>query len=160
LLFAAHASSGRPAVVDLRDPARPRTVSYRELDTQCDAVARGLVRAGLRPGDRIGILSLNRAEFVPTLLGAMRAGVVPVPVNVKLRGDGVAYIVRDAAARLVFTEPATRALVPAGVRVIDFEADFARFLDPGPFAAFEPGPDAVAVQPYTSGSTGRPKGVL
>src|SRR5262245_15525786 len=82
LLFAAHAQSDRPAIVELRDPARPRPVTFRELNAECDAVARGLKRAGLAPGDRIAILSLNRVEFVTTFLGAMRAGVVPVPVNV------------------------------------------------------------------------------
>src|SRR5262245_43131455 len=76
-LFAAHATSDRTAIVDLREPARPRPVSFRELDAGCNAVARGLVRAGLKPGERIGILSLNRVEFVVTVLGAMRAGVVP-----------------------------------------------------------------------------------
>ena len=102
LLFAEHAQSDRPAIVDLRDPKQPRPVSFRELDAGCNALARGLVRAGLKPGDRIGILSPNRAEFVMTLLGAMRAGVVPVPVNVKLTADSVAYILQDAGARIVF----------------------------------------------------------
>ena len=81
LLFAEHAQSDRPAIVDLRDPKQPRPVSFRELDAGCNAVARGLARAGIKPGDRIGILSLNRAEFVMALLGAMRAGVVPVPTS-------------------------------------------------------------------------------
>ena len=94
-------------------PAKPRPVSFRELDAGCNAVARGLVKAGLKPGDRIGILSLNRAEFVMTLLGAMRAGVVPVPVNIKLPADTVAYILGDAGARLVFAEPDTETPDPA-----------------------------------------------
>src|SRR6185295_361236 len=102
LLFSRHAASDRTAIIDLRDPAKPRPVSYRELDAACNAVARGLARAGLEPGERIGILSLNRIEFVMTVLGAMRAGVVPVPVNVKLAPDGVAYILKDAGARIVF----------------------------------------------------------
>src|SRR5262245_26220854 len=102
LLFADHASSNRPAIIDLSDPAMPRPVSFRELDDGCNAVARGLVRTGLKPGDRIGILSLNRTEFVMTLLGAMRAGIVPVPVNVKLPRSGVGYILNDAGARIVF----------------------------------------------------------
>jgi acyl-CoA synthetase (AMP-forming)/AMP-acid ligase II len=160
LLFAEHTQSDRPAVIDLRDPARPQPVSFRELEAGCNALARGLVRAGLKPGDRIGILSLNRAEFVVTLLGAMRVGVVPVPVNVKLSKDTVSTILKDAGARMVFAERDVKRLVPAGLRVVEFEGDYERFLDPGPFKAFEPTPDSVAIQPYTSGSTGRPKGVL
>ena len=100
LPFADHAASTRTAITDLRDPARPRPVSFRELDTACDACARGLMRAGLGPGDRVGILSLNRVEFVIALLGAMRAGVVPVPINVKLSADTVSYILSDSGVRL------------------------------------------------------------
>ena len=160
LLFVEHAGTGRPAIVDLRDAAHPRTVTYRELDDACDAVARGLARAGLAPGDRAGILSLNRVEFVMTLLGAMRAGVVPVPVNIKLPADSVAFILGDAGARRVFVDGASRRLAPAGLPTVEYGRDFEAFLDPGPFQAFEPAPDSVAIQPYTSGSTGRPKGVL
>ena len=160
LLFAEHAQSDRPAIIDLRDPKRPRPEPFRELDAGCDAVARGLAKAGLKPGDRAGILSLNRAEFVITLLGSMRVGVVPVPVNVKLPADGIAYVLNDAGARVVFVEPESRHLAPAGMRLVEFGADFNSFVDPGPFSAFHPAPDSVAIQPYTSGSTGRPKGVL
>jgi acyl-CoA synthetase (AMP-forming)/AMP-acid ligase II len=160
LLFAGHARSERPAIIDLRDAGAPREVGYRELDAACNAFARGLVRAGLKPGDRIGILSLNRAEFVITILGAMRAGVVPVPVNAKLPADAVAYILGDAGARLVFAETGLKRLVPAGMRAVEFDGEFERFFEPGPFEAYEPAPDSIAIQPYTSGSTGRPKGVL
>ena len=159
-LLAEHAPSERSALIDLRDSKRPRPVSFRELDAGCDAVARGLVRDGLNPGDRVGIVSLNRAEFVMTLLGAMRAGIVPVPVNVKLPADGVAYIVKDAGARIVFAEREARRLIPDGMRVVEYGAGFDKFVAPGPFKAFEPAPDSIAIQPYTSGSTGRPKGVL
>src|SRR4051812_34493493 len=101
LLFVAHAASTRTALVDLRHAERPREVSFAELDTLCNAVARGLTNAGLSAGDRIAILSLNRHEFVATVLGAMRAGVIPVPINVKLAPESVRYIVEDAGAKLV-----------------------------------------------------------
>ena len=161
LLFAPYAGETRPAIIDLRDPASPRPVSYRELDAGCDAAARALASIGLMAGDRIGILSLNRVEFVFLLLGAMRCGVVPVPINVKLAADTIAYIVKDAGARVIFTEPPLRKLCPADSKVIEFGADFERFLATAtPHAPFEPAADSVAIQPYTSGSTGRPKGVL
>jgi acyl-CoA synthetase (AMP-forming)/AMP-acid ligase II len=164
LLFAAHAASTRPAIVDLYDPGRPQAVSFRALDALCNAVARGLRKAGLQPGDRIAIVSLNRHEFAATVLGAMRAGVVPVPINVKLPADGVRYIVADAGARVIFTEPDLKRLCPAGLRIVEYagagDDAFDAFLDPGDCEAVEPSPETVAIQPYTSGSTGRPKGVL
>jgi non-ribosomal peptide synthetase component F len=160
LLIATHAHKARTAIVDLSRPGTPRDISFRELDATCNALARGLLKAGLKPGDRIGILSLNRVEFVVTLLGAMRAGVVPVPVNIKLPADTVSYILNDAGAALVFAERGLRHLCPDRMKSIEFEGEFQRFLDAGPFEAFDPQPDSVAIQPYTSGSTGRPKGVL
>jgi acyl-CoA synthetase (AMP-forming)/AMP-acid ligase II len=163
-LFDAHAAAERPAIVDLHDAARPRPWSFRELDAACDACARGLVKAGLKPGDRVGILSLNRIEFVIALFGSIRAGLVPVPINIKLAPETVAYILDDSSARLVFAEPALKRLVPPTLRVVEFDVSgaggFDAFLDPGSFEAIEPAPDTVAIQPYTSGSTGRPKGVL
>src|SRR5262249_57465821 len=120
LLFAAHAEFSRTAITDLRDPGLPRPVSFCELDAACDACARGLVRLGLEPGDRVGILSFNRVEFVIALLGAMRAGVVPVPINGKLSADTVSYIVFDSAVRLLFAEPEPKPLLPEAIRVVEF----------------------------------------
>src|SRR6476646_2305948 len=124
LLFSEHAQSGRPAIVDLCDPKQARPVSFHELDAGCNAVARGLARAGIKPGDRIGILSLNRVEFVMTLLGAMRTGVVPVPINVKLPKTTVAAILHDAGARVVFAEHAVKRLIPPGLRVVEYDSEF------------------------------------
>jgi long-chain acyl-CoA synthetase len=164
ILFKEHARDPRTAIVDLHDAASPREISYSALDALCDAVARGLRNAGIAAGNRIAILSLNRHEFIATVLGAMRAGVVPVPINVKLAADTVRYILEDAGATLVFAEPALRRLCPPGVQVVEYGSDadsgFERFLDPGEFTPVEPTSESVAIQPYTSGSTGRPKGVL
>jgi long-chain acyl-CoA synthetase len=160
LLFADHATATRPAIIDLRNAQQPRATSFQELDALCNACARELTKAGLKPGDRIGILAPNRIEFVVTILGAMRAGVIPVPVNIKLASDTAHFILRDAGAKLVFGESELRKLAPENLRFIDYAWDWKNFLDPGTFTAFEPTPDSVAIQPYTSGSTGRPKGVL
>jgi acyl-CoA synthetase (AMP-forming)/AMP-acid ligase II len=101
---------------------------------------------------------------VIALLGAMRAGVVPVPINVKLSAETVSYILLDSGARLVFAERESRRLVSGGMPVVEFGTSgsdgFEALLDSGSFDAFEPAPDSVAIQCYTSGSTGRPKGVL
>jgi long-chain acyl-CoA synthetase len=160
--FSAHAGLARTALFDLHDTQSVREHSFAGLDAQANAVARGLLRRGLQAGDRICILSLNRTEFVTTLLGAMRAGVIPVPVNIKLAAETVRYIAGDAGAKLAFCESAYRHLLPPDLPAIAFDdsAAFNDFLDAGPISPIEPAPDTVAIQPYTSGSTGKPKGVL
>ena len=163
-LFAAHVGSGRVAMVDLSRPRRPREITYDALDAACDAVAGGLRQAGLGLGDRAAILSHNRAEYAEAVFGAMRAGVAPVQVNVRLPPDAVRHILEDAGARLAFVDSEHRGLVPDGVTRVDFDGAgpdaYAAFRHPGPFEAIVPAEDTVALQPYTSGSTGAPKGVL
>lgn len=158
--FTAHAASTRIALIDLHKPEIPRPLTFRDIDTLANATARGLIRRGLKAGDRVAILSLNRIEMVAVLLGSMRAGLVPVPINIKLAADTVNYIINDAGAKLTFCESAWEHLLPRTVERIDFDNEFNDFLDHGTFKPVEPAADAVAIQPYTSGSTGKPKGVL
>jgi acyl-CoA synthetase (AMP-forming)/AMP-acid ligase II len=155
-----HGGRGLTAIVDLSRPEQPREISYDALDAACDAVAGALVARGLGPGDRVGILALNRPEYIEVLFGAMRAGCVPVPLNVKLAADTLAFIARDAHLRLLFVDATHAKSAPAGVPLVDFDGDYRGMLEPRPFTAFTPGPADLCLQPYTSGSTGRPKGVL
>lgn len=148
------------AVVDLSKPAQPREVTYAQLDVQCNAIAAGLAARGLGRGDRVGILALNRTEYIAALYGTMRAGAVPVPLNIKLPAESLAFIARDADLKLLFVDAAHRKVAPTDMPLVDFDADFGHFLKPGPFAAVEPAEGDICLQPYTSGSTGRPKGVL
>src|SRR5467141_3202772 len=120
LVFAEHAESDRIAVTELPEDGPPRATSFCDLDAACNAYARGLVRAGLKPRDRVGILSPNHVQFVLALFGAMRAGVVPVPINIKLSADTVSYILADAAVRLVFAEREFKRLIPDGLEVVFF----------------------------------------
>ena len=163
-VFAAHRQPDRIAVVDLYHRDRPREISFAALNASCDALARGLRRAGLGIGDRVGILALNRVEFLEVLFGAMRAGCVPVMINAKLPADQVRFIVADADAKAVFCDADLKHLLADDTSAVIFDAagtdGYASFVDPGPFASFVPGPTDIAEQPYTSGSTGRPKGVL
>jgi acyl-CoA synthetase (AMP-forming)/AMP-acid ligase II len=159
-IFGDHRDSARIAVVDLHDPDQPREISFAALHAACDAVANGLRAAGLKPGDRIGVLALNRVEFLEAMFGAMRAGCVPVMINVKLPAPQVHYIVADSGARIVFADAEFTPLLPPGVRTVTFGDEFNAFKKPGASACYAPHPDDIAEQPYTSGSTGRPKGVL
>lgn len=153
----------RPAIIDLRVPATPRTWSHREIDRLAGGIARHLTGLGLARGTRVALVSANRAEYAAAFFGIMRAGFVATVVNVKLARDTVDFIMEDAGIAFAFAdEPGTR-LLPPGMPHLAFD-------DPGPAgfsativpAAFETVPMAegeIGQMLYTSGSTGRPKGV-
>src|SRR3954467_13911240 len=101
------------AIMDCRDWHRPQTVSYRDLDDAANALARGFLARGLARGDRIAILSANRPEFVAAYLGAMRAGLVPVPINSKFPRAMVEAVLADCAPKLVLCDRERRAAVPS-----------------------------------------------
>ncbi len=152
------------AVIDL-GTGRERRFSYDDFEAQADAVARALGARGLRRGDRVAILSANRFEFLSTVHGIMRAGLVAVPVNFKFPPATIDYIVHDAGAKLVFCDATRLTSAPKDVPRVGFDGgngaeDFAGFLDLGPFAPIAPGDREPAMFLYTSGSTGRPKGVV
>jgi acyl-CoA synthetase (AMP-forming)/AMP-acid ligase II len=160
--FDAARDPGKIAIIDLGWPDAPRETSYGAFDAECDAVARGLVKRGLKRGDRVGIMALNSTALLAAYFGIMRAGLVAVPISFKLARETVDHIVQDADLRAVFHDSERADLVPAGVPGIDFDtADgYVALLDPGPFATVEPAGRELAMILYTSGSTGKPKGVL
>lgn len=154
----------RLALIDLRLPEAPRHYSYAEMDRLSGGVARYLTQRGLPRGARIGIAALNRAEYIAVYFGAMRAGYVAVPINIKLAPEIIAFILDDADIALTFADAASRARLPAGAAVIDFDdavpGGFAALVPPAEFETVVPQRDELAQILYTSGSTGRPKGVL
>ena len=158
-IFSDHLGQNRRALIDLAN-GQEKTLTFDDIDDLSNAVARGLKRFGLNTGDRVGVLSLNRYEYLGVFFGAMRGGFVPAPINIKLSPDIISYILEDAGCKLLFTEKEFEHLIPENVPAIQFGEEFQHFLDPGPFDPFVPSTDTVALQPYTSGSTGKPKGVL
>ena len=151
------------------------TLTYRQLDGRMNRVA-GLLRGlDARPGVRVALLFPNEWPFVEAIFGAMRAGAVPVPLNIRAGYETLRYCVehcdaevllasgtlRDLAARLRADVPRLRALVSTGdppAGGLPYERLLADAPDTLESAAVDA--DEVCMQPYTSGSTGRPKGVL
>jgi acyl-CoA synthetase (AMP-forming)/AMP-acid ligase II len=151
------------AIIDLGGEAGPREISYAQLDAMANGVARGLKARGLEPGERVAILSANRAEYLAAYFGIMRAGLVAVPINFKFPRQTIHFIIKDCGAKLVFCDSARRADCPALACVefgVEGPAGFDALLDLGPFDAIVPHADEPAMLLYTSGSTGVPKGVI
>src|SRR5881409_2688526 len=134
----------KTAVIDLGGETAPREFSFDALDRLANGVARGLLARGLARGERVALLSANRAEYLAAYYGIMRAGLVAVPVNCKFPRALIDVVLRDSGARLVFCDPPRRPDCPAALPVVDFgdagPQGFGRFLDHGSFAAIRPAP--------------------
>src|ERR1700686_5860927 len=161
------------AIIDLFG-GRERRATYRELDARMNAVARMLARLGTRPGERVALLVGNRTEFIEFFFGSMRAGAIPLPLNIRLAAATLTDIIRDAACALALVDPTAHRDVLSIARslplrqrlllddtregFLPFETELAQ-----PAPAIEPPvieDNTQAFQPYTSGSTGRPKGAI
>jgi acyl-CoA synthetase (AMP-forming)/AMP-acid ligase II len=154
-----------PAAPFLIDGDGGRTWAFAELDAVTDTVAAGLLTAGVRAGDCVGVILPNGPEIVMLYLASLKIGAVFSPVNPAFTADEIAFILADSDPRLVVTttELATK-LAPGasgpGVMRVDAEASaWFRATSTGPAVRF-PGADAAALILYTSGSTGRPKGAV
>lgn len=134
-----------------------RTVDFGTLDDRQRRLAGALRAGGVRSGDRIAVLASNRPEVVEVCAGALRAGIVPVPVNALLTPPEVAYLIDDSGARWLFTDRAFEGH-PALERVIVFGDAYERVLHEASGTALA---DVTLGRPmhYTSGTTGVPKGV-
>src|SRR3954471_3564088 len=163
-LFRRDRDLDKTAVIDLGGETVPREFSYGRLDQMANGVARALLRRGLKRGDRVAILSANRAEYLAAYFGIMRAGLVAVPVNFKFPRPTIHFILRDSGAKLLFCDPPRAGSCLPELPCVRFgeggAGDFDAFLDPAPFDTIVPKSDEPAMFLYTSGSTGTPKGVV
>lgn len=174
----------------VRYPRRPAVASdgflltYQELDRLSNKVARTLLRLGVVPGDRVGVLAPKSAASVIGIYGALKAGACYVPLDPGTPDGRLSHIVRDSGAGVIVSDeartPRATALADSvprscGVVVVSFPEEAAgspvRDAAVVPWTAvaeesWEPPAKERAIEVdlayilYTSGSTGTPKGVM
>src|SRR5471030_3209387 len=81
-------------------------LSYGELQRQSRRLANLLRRLGVRREERVAMIMLDTVDFPVVFLGAIRAGIVPVPLNTLLTSDQYAYVLADCRARVLFISEA------------------------------------------------------
>jgi fatty-acyl-CoA synthase len=172
----AHAHPERDALVEC---ASGRRWTYAQFDEAVDDLARGLLAAGVAPGDRVGIWSPNCAEWVLTQYAAARAGAILVNLNPAYRRHEIAYALQQSGTRMLVSATqvktsdyvalveAVREECPALERVVFIGTpDWDDLVAAGREVPLERlrereatlSPDDAANIQYTSGTTGRPKG--
>ena len=161
-------SAAKPALID-----GPRTVSYRALRDRVAGLAAGLRERGVRRGDRVAILSINRAEYVELLFAAARLGAIVVPLNWRLTAPELAFQVGDSEPTLLVVDPELDPLAgdllerseAAGLRTVvrlddgDGPDRYDALVASAPNAPEGRFEDPFLIL-YTSGTTGRPKGAV
>jgi fatty-acyl-CoA synthase len=165
-----------PNDIGARDLAR--SVTFRQWNERSCRLANALLGLGLVKGDRVAILAYNCLEWMELYVAMAKAGLVAVPVNFRLVGPEIRYIVEDAEARALVVqdnlvdriEEVRSDLSIAPERFLHFGGAFAPpgYLSYealiGSASASEPSVKVVPEDPwvfmYTSGTTGKPKGAI
>jgi long-chain acyl-CoA synthetase len=176
----------RPAALRAKMGGAWRAITHKELAQRVVAAAVGLRELGIRPGDRVSILSETRPEWAIADYACLCAQAADVPIYPTLTSKQTEYILKDSGAVGVFcstAEQVAKALeikghLPALQHVIAFEPEakragvitLAELEARGQAAAAKyprareealaVSPDAIATLIYTSGTTGDPKGVI
>jgi fatty-acyl-CoA synthase len=154
------------------------SIDWEQLHDRVRRLAAVLSARGVRHGDRVAILMMNRPEFVETVIAANTIGAIAVPINFRLVRDEVAYVLGDSGASIIVTDAALAPLAQAAgaslddpVPVLAAGVDAGGATDIEPYGAVLGEVDAeppvvdinerdIALIMYTSGTTGRPKGAM
>ncbi len=145
-----------------------RDWTYGALQRDIEACAGRLAAIGVGRGDRVAFLGLNQPMFLIAMFAAARLGAIFVPLNFRLTGPELAFMIEDCAARVLIVDAAHRAVIePQLSRLSSLLATLAAEDEEnwiaGPLPETEQVralEDDVALIMYTSGTTGRPKGAM
>lgn len=153
------------AVRNTRDHrAEPQAMTYAELDRVSSALAGGLQGLGIRPGDRVAVMSPPRTRFPASVLGILKLGGWVVPIDPSFTQDETAAILTHAEAKAVLAPHSLFDRLPEAVARIDLDDEasipFSSLLNNKGASIAAVRTDDIAILAYTSGTTGDAKGVM
>ncbi len=143
------------------------TIDYHTLDRWTDCAALHLAAAALQPGDRVGIIGDNSLEWVVSAIGALKIGLIVVPLNNRFTPEELRYLIEDSTPCAVLADDAHRDRITTAVggtpihvwRLEDFAALRHEQHSTLP-RRDDAHPDDITQIVYTSGTTSHPKGVI
>src|SRR6266852_2932116 len=115
----AEAMPDKPAII-----CGDRILDYSTLSKRANRVANVFTSLGLKEGDRVAWMSFNSIEGAEITNGSRRAGLVVVPVNYRLRGPEIAYVLNDSGARIAAAGPDLADAMAAAQREVSGDVRF------------------------------------
>ena len=136
-------------------------LTYAELETLSNQLARKLQATGVQVGTRVGLCVNRSPKMVVGLLGILKAGGTYIPIDPAYPAERIRYVLEDANAPVLITESGLVESLPTdGKQVVCLDTDWGEIgCLSGEAVAVEVAGDDLAYIIYTSGSTGKPKGV-
>jgi len=154
---------------------KEKGISYADIENRVMRLSNGLTERGIRRGDRIGLISHPSSQFIELYIAIPKLGAVLVPLNCRLSGRELEYIINDADVKmLVMAEEFADTINSIITNLNTVESLYCIGKPPSGMESYENlisessyevedlvvEDDDVAVQMYTSGTTGRPKGAM
>jgi amino acid adenylation domain-containing protein len=138
------------------------SLTYRELDARANQLANHLVRLGVGPDARVGVLLERSAELIVSILAVLKAGGCYVPLDPSYPPERLRLMLGDSSVRVLLSRGDLAGVVEAGGLDVVHLDQAAGALASGSAEAPRSGatPENLAYIVYTSGSTGKPKGVM
>ncbi|MCK4779745.1 MAG: AMP-binding protein, partial [Candidatus Lokiarchaeota archaeon] len=167
-----------PNKLALKDARRQLT--FEELNERTNKIANGILKNGIKKGDKLAILSNNSIEFMEIYVAAAKGGFIIVPLNFRLHPDDISFIINNSDAKWLFVESRFREATEKiwlrakelgfenveRVLIADEPAKGWKFFEDivemgeNSYPLIEIKPEDTWIILYTSGTTGKPKGVI
>ncbi len=167
-----------PNKLALKDARRQLT--FKELNERTNKLANGILKSGIKKGDKLAILSNNSIEFMEIYVAAAKGGFIIVPLNFRLHPDEISFVINNSDAKWLFVESrfyeATEKIWQRAkelgfegverVLIADEPAEGWKYYEDivkkgeNTYPFIEIKPEDTWIILYTSGTTGKPKGVI